>query len=150
MRKITSLILLLCAGYIGAQTNRAEKVKDILQVQFPALVLEDKLIFVASEVNGKTYSMDELSELNRTAGVYEFAKLKGGSKGIICVLIVKDASREIELNKNGISKVLKLKMPQGNSIELETPVFIQSDDSEKVNGLDDVKIFKAVNALITR
>jgi hypothetical protein len=150
MRKITSLVLLLFAGYIGAQTERVGKIKEMLQGQFPALVLEDKLLFVASEVNGKTYSIDELSELNRTAGVYEFAKLKGGSKGLICVLIVKDSSREIELNKNGISKVLKLKIPQGNPIELEKPVFVQADGSEKIQALDEVKIFKTVNALITR
>jgi hypothetical protein len=150
MRKVISLVLMLCAGYIGAQSNKAEKVKEILNTRFPLMNLENKLVFVASETDDKHYSINDLTELNKTASVYEFAKLKGGSKGILCVLLIKDTAREIELNKNGFSNIIKIKVDESKDLTLDKPLFINADGSEREHTSFEVKIFKTVNALITR
>jgi len=150
MRKIIIIILTVWSYSLSGQSVQVSEIKNAITSKFNTVTLENKIVFIASELNGKMFEQEDLKELEKTASVYEFAKLKGGVKGIVCVLIVKDAAREIELNKLGINKVYKLQAMDATKINLENPVFINYEDEIQNHTSGSVKIFNTVNRLITR
>jgi hypothetical protein len=150
MKKISIILLFLWCKAITGQSEGVSEVRNAMNNKYPTVSHEGKIIFIASELNGKKYAPEELKELEKTATVYQFAKLKGGLKGIICLLLVKDASREVELNKLGIEKVMKLQEKDLSSIDLKTAMFVSSDGQVTPYLPNNINIFSMVNSLITR
>lgn len=150
MKKVIIVLLTVWSYSLSGQSVQVSEIKNAITSKFNTVTLENKIVFIASELNGKMFEQEDLKELEKTASVYEFAKLKGGVKGIVCVLIVKDAAREIELNKLGIQKVYKLQEKDATKLNLENPVFINAQDEIQNHNSSSIKIFGTVNRLITR
>lgn len=144
-------MLIVAAGYMGAQQDLYKQVAMQLKKNSPSLILENKVLvinFINTDITNKTIATD----LEKTANVYEYAKLKGGRKGVVCVSIVPSALVEITLNKEGYKKTIKLlKSEIGNTdvAGIENIVFNSAGEVVYKN-IEASKIYESVQNLITR
>jgi hypothetical protein len=82
--------------------------------------------------------------------IYEFAKLKGGLKGLVCVIINKEGdAASIILNKDGATKLIQLNNLDVPSNTVSNFVF-DENGKEVYKNIPSGKIFESINQLITR
>ncbi|MBA2611772.1 MAG: hypothetical protein H0U95_07375 [Bacteroidetes bacterium] len=150
MRKFTLLFLFVASTtFINAQSDLYIKVKKALREDHPEISLDKHLIAVNIWSANNQESREANKQFNKNYSIYEFAKLKGGLKGLICVSINKEGeSATFILNKDGATKLIQL-----NSVEVtNTPSnFVFDDQGQEVyKNIPSEKIFESINKLITR
>jgi len=151
MRKLSFIFLLsTIATFLNAQSDVYLKLKNAIKENHPEINLENKLIAVNVWSANNPESREVNKQLNRVYTIYEFAKLKGGLKGLVCVTINKDGdAASIILNKDGATKLIQL-----NTFEISSASnsnFIFDDKGNEVyKNISSDKIFESVNKLITR
>ncbi|MBL7921604.1 MAG: hypothetical protein JNJ40_14915 [Bacteroidia bacterium] len=151
MRKITLTFLFVALSVIlNAQSDLFSKVKKSLKETHPEVNFDNHLIAVNVWSANDAASREANKQFNKVYGIYEFAKLKGGLKGLICVAINKDGeSASIILTKDGATKVIQL-----NSIELtgvaNGNVVYDDNGVEVYKNIANDKVFESINKLITR
>ena len=138
------------ATFLNAQSDVYLKLKNAIKENHPEINLENKLIAVNVWSANNPESREVNKQLNRVYTIYEFAKLKGGLKGLVCVTINKDGdAASIILNKDGATKLIQL-----NTFEISSASnsnFIFDDKGNEVyKNISSDKIFESVNKLITR
>lgn len=152
MKKIT-LIVLLVAGMnvLQAQSDLFIKIKKAIVENYPDVTIENKLIAVNFWSTSNEQSREVNKQFNKAYKIYEFAKLKGGSKGLVAVAINNEgAATATILNKDGATKLITL-----NSIDISTTneftnvVFDYQGNEVYKNTLPE-KIAESINKLITR
>ncbi|MDP3556986.1 MAG: hypothetical protein Q8T03_06395 [Bacteroidota bacterium] len=150
MKKLSLIFLFsIFAMFLNAQSDVYLKVKKAIQENYPEISLENKLIAINNWSANNQESREANKEFNRIYKIYEFAKLKGGLKGLVCVSINDEGDgASIILNKDGASKLLQL-----NKIEISTPnsnVVFDDKGNEVYKNISSDKIFESINKLITR
>ncbi len=152
MRNRLTLALLLLINFFNAQQEIYQKVCQFLKDNNPDLIVESKLVIInfdnsASQINKTLYS-----ELEKMANIYEAAKLKGGRKGVICVSIIPNSQREIELNKEGYKKIVKIKESDIEFAKDESlsNIAFSSNGEVVFKNADKKEIYELVHKLITR
>ena len=75
------LTLFLFCNLGNSQTDTFQKIKDLLQQYHPELNTENKLIAFTMWSSEDKESREILKRFDKVYTYYEFAKLKGGSKG---------------------------------------------------------------------
>lgn len=147
MKKLFIYLILLSCGPFAAQ-NDYSSIKRALQEQHPSLNLADKIIVVNTWSAGDNESREFNKALNKTVNVYEFAKLKGGVKGVIGVTVYKgsDSGSAILLNSDQAGKLIQV-----NSVSLsEKNTVFDSNGQVLYNSLPANKLFESIHKLVTR
>ncbi|MCE3229546.1 MAG: hypothetical protein K0S32_4097 [Bacteroidetes bacterium] len=153
MKKLFFLILVfLCTGSF-AQENIFQKVKEVLKKEYPDMVLENKLIMInvwsVSDVESREINI----QMDKTVNVYQNAKLRGGPKGIIGVIVCKDTDEKLEeisvtkdkiVKLNNVKDTKKLKSADFNNIVYD------SNGKEVYRNIPSSAVFKSIQQLITR
>ncbi len=149
MKKIFFSLLFVIASLSYAQNKLAVKVKDVLMSNYPQLALTNKLLLVVKEAG----TNDQLKkELQRTSKVYEVAKLDGGKKGLVSVVIVNDLQEELMLKKEGLTNVYFIRSSDLQDCREEgtLPILYSNENTILAESIPSHEIFTTINHLITR
>jgi len=150
------LSLLFIGNPIKAQdANIYENVKSLLISQHPELDFKDKLLAIQFWSQGNQASRDCNIQFEKVYTTYYMAKLRGGTKGVITVLIDTEdtsTSAQISFGKDGIKNCLSLKLSELNSTNFSDPSNFVFDSNGKLiySNLKSDSIFPSFQALITR
>ncbi|MBA3682589.1 MAG: hypothetical protein H0W73_15730 [Bacteroidetes bacterium] len=151
MRKFTLTFLLVALSvFLNAQSGLFSKVKKAIELEHPEIITENKLIAINIWSADDAASREANKQFNNVYKIYEFAKLKGGLKGIVCVAINKDGeSASIILTKDGATKLIQLHNIDLSGVSNSNSVF---DDKgvEVYKNITSDKVFESINNLITR
>lgn len=151
MKKTMLILLVLLTVLATAQDNLYKKIKDRLRAEHPELKTENKLLVVNFWSAEDALSREANQQLNKAYSTYEFAKLKGGLKGMIGVMI--SLNEEISLNditigKDKVNKNISLTtsgLDAGNH-----KCIIYDSNGNVVKESTGTELFKEINQLITR
>lgn len=149
MKKILALLFLFCFSKHYAQSEISKQVKEALNQKYADLVLDNKLLVVNHAASLSDATQQKInSELEKTGNVYQNAKLKGGRKGVVCVMIVDNTDQEIAFKKS-IKNCFLIK---ASDIALTTSktIIIDSEGTIVFDNVDASKIYSSVHSLITR
>ena len=151
MRKLIPIILFFAfTSVLNAQSDLFLKVKQALKETHPEISTENRLIAVNIWSSNNQESREANKQFNNNYKIYEFAKLKGGLKGLICVAINKEGeSSSIILNKDGATKLIQLNDVKIADSNISNIVFDEQGNEVYKNLVPD-KIFESINKLITR
>jgi len=152
MKKISIIILFFLAGKIISQENLYQKIKEQIKKEHPELKLENKLIVVNSWSASDNSSRDNNIQLNKAYVAYEYAKLKGGLKGMIGVSICTDSDKGLEdivLGKDKVTKALKLNNEESFDLNGMSNVIFDSNGNIVQQNIS-ANLFAEINKLITR
>lgn len=146
MKKTLIIAFSFLVSFYSAQQDIYKEVSSYIKQHHPELVTQSKLM-VINFANENAYN-----SLEKTAIVYGNAKLKGGRSGVICVTIVKDASAEIALNKQGFKNMHVINGSQLGLLDSKDidNITFNSNGEVVFQGLEPHKIYEAINQLITR
>ncbi|MBK9283385.1 MAG: hypothetical protein IPM51_03610 [Sphingobacteriaceae bacterium] len=151
MKKIGLITLILISSILSAQDNLYTKIKERLKAEHPEINLENKLIAVNVWSAQDKTSRDMNAELNKAYSIYEFAKLKGGSRGMIGVLVSlnEDLSlNDITLTKDKTEKAISV-VSNGLNVSGIKNVIFDSEGTVIQKNLE-AGLFKQINQLVTR
>lgn len=151
MKKITLTFLFVAFSiFLNAQSDLFLKVKKAIQEEHPEISTDNRLIAINVWSANDQTSREANKQFNNVYKIYEFAKLKGGLKGIVCVAINKDGeSASIILTKDGATKLIQLNKADLSGLSNGNAVF---DDKgvEVYKNISSDKVFESINKLITR
>lgn len=152
---ILTLSVMLCAAWSTAQTEAYVKLRKAIAESHPEIVLDNKLIAFNIWSVSDPESREANKSFEKAYSVYEYAKLKGGPRGIVIATVNTDnltGAAVITLNKDGVSKSISLKaedlrelISSGN----KNMVF-DSNGNQVYTDLPVSTIFSSINQLITR
>jgi len=150
MKRITLLLLLFLANHYFGQ-NSFEKIKNELMKNHPEVLLDNKIIIVNYwSVNDQSNKEANL-ELNKTVTVFEHAKLKGGKKGVIGVIVCSDSNKtgvEVSLNKGNLLKPYLLGGDFSESVNKN--IVYDAEGNIVYKNLSASELFDSIQQLITR
>ncbi len=145
------LFLFLLVSFLGkAQVNLFKQIKEAIALENPKINFDEKLLALNVWQASDSESREANKEFDRMYKIYEFAKLKGGLKGVVVAqLNISDETASIILNKDGIVKLIPIKMDIGELKSRKNVVFNSNGDLVYEN-LQSQTIFKSFLNLITR
>lgn len=154
MKKL--LLAILCtAGFLGlkAQNSLYNKLTEMINEK--GIATNNKLIGVTVwSINNKEERNNNLA-FDKAMRVYEFAKLKGGEKGLVMVSVCRNGwngETTIVFNKDGNTKLIPL--DNTNAIEPEllptSNLLFDCQGNMLYNNLKADEVFTAIHKLITR
>lgn len=156
MKKLFLIIsTFFLSTFLNAQSDLYVKIKKVLQQTHPELVTDNKLIAINIWSVEDANSRETNKSFEKTYTVYEFARLKGGLRGIVFVALNLDnlsSTATITLSKDGVIKSISLKAEdvEGlNSYEIENIVF-DSTGNFVYKNLPPSTVFSSIQSLITR
>src|ERR1043166_5309067 len=91
MKKIILIMLMFTFVNVFSQSQLYMKVKERLQQEHPELKFENKILVINVWSPASVESREKNNELNKAYTTYEYAKLKGGTKGMVGVVINKES-----------------------------------------------------------
>ncbi len=151
MKNITIITLLFIAGKIYSQENLYQKIREKIKKEHPEMQVENKLIVVNIWSVNDQASRNANIQINKAHTSYEFARLKGGSKGMVGVLLCTDndlKSETIILNKDKVAKSVLL---TNDGLDLGgVSNIIFDSDGNVINKNMSTDIFEKIHQLITR
>lgn len=148
---ITAMLFLTFIVKVNAQTDLYLKIKSQLKNEHPEINLENKLIAVSFWSPDNSESREANKDFNKAYKMYEFAKLKGGFKGIVCLAVNKTGENaSIILNKDGVNKVITLNGIDAKNYSTVTNVVFDSQGTEVFKNISHEQIFESIHNLITR
>lgn len=154
MKKLATIVLLVFMVKANAQLSLFVKIKNQLTIEHPEISLENKLITLNIWTSADKNSRDANKMFNKVFNAYEFAKLKGGVKGIIGVTINKlNETATIILTKDGVNKLIQISnvsLINDIATTTTTNIVFDSEGNEVYKNLASDKIFESINKLITR
>lgn len=152
MKRSLTIALLFVISFCGAQKEIYQKVSGLIIQNNPDLKIEGKVVVINFDRISPQLNKTLYSQLEKTANVYEVAKLKGGKKGVVCVTIVNDTQAEVVLNKEGYKKLVKIKITNLGTISVENIKNIAFDSNGDVvfKNINENEIYESVHKLITR
>jgi len=148
MKNIIYILFTLFSVNVFGQQALYNKVNEVLVNKgFNSTSLDNKLTAI-SYYNG---SVNLAKELDKTMSVYQYAKLKGGKKGIVVVMIVDNIDQQIQLEKLGYTHSIKIvKSELGDVIPDVTTVVYNSDGQVVLKDKKEGEVYTSVQQLITR
>ena len=154
-KNIFTGFIILNTFLLSAQSNLNFEVKNLIFSQYPNTNIENTLLAINFWSVSDSKSRDLNKAFEKVANTYEFAHLKGGSKGIVVLLINKDnlsSLANISLSKDGIKKSINLKLSDLKQHNSDLPSNIIFDSNGKIiyDNLEAINVFEKINQLITR
>lgn len=156
MKKLALIMFaIVFASSVNAQSDLYFKIGTFLQKAYPEIITSNKLIAINIWNVDNLESRESNKSFEKAYKIYEYAKLKGGSRGFISILINKDNLSNIAsiaILKDGIKKSLSLKIDELEALKNADFLNIVFDSDGKVvyKNLPSSKVFESVNQLITR
>lgn len=156
MKKSLLVLFLTTLAFFGkSQDDIYLKLRKIITETHPEISLENKLIAYNVWSVDNAESREANKGFEKAYKVYEWAKLKGGLKGIVVVAINKDnltSTASIAFSKDGLSKSISIKYEDvfdGKSTVAPNAVY---DASGKIvfTNLNSQSVYSSINSLITR
>lgn len=149
------LSVVFCTASFKAQTDVYVKLKKAIQASHPEIMLENKIIAFNIWSVSEQESREANKSFEKSYKVFEVARLKGGSKGIVVVLVNTDnlsIQATIQLGKDGVSKSISLKGEDLTEITdtHNTNMIFDSNGNELYRNLPSGTIFRTFQNLITR
>jgi len=137
-----------------AQTSLYQNVKKLISEIHPEISTENKLIAFNVWSIEDPDSREANKSFEKAYTVYEHARLKGGSKGIIVIAVNKNnltSEAVITFAKDGIIRMIPVKWTELEGIGqgLNNCVF-DSSGNEVYKNLSAQNVFSSINHLITR
>ncbi len=140
---------------LHAQENLYPKLVNKIKELHPEIKLDSKLIAFNIWSLEDQESRKANQAFNKVFGVYEFAKLKGGTKGFVAIAVNRgnpNSEAAITLSKDGNTKIVSIPLgdiPELNAQQNSNMVFDSMGNSVYTN-LKSNEIFESINKLITR
>ncbi len=159
MKSIYVTIFVLGVLLSKAQTSLYNKLNSFLTSQTKEVLVNQRLIAVNVWAASDKNSRDLNVEFEKAYKAFDYAKLKGGNKGIVVLNINLDkntVSGDIILKKDGITKLVKipsdnieiLKEIKGKSSGYN--IVFDSNGNMVYENLAPASVFKSIQQLITR
>lgn len=152
MKKAFLFVLVATVKTMLAQDPLYTKICQRIKAEQPELRTENKIMVVNVWDPSSQESRKKNVQLNNAYTTYEFAKLKGGSKGMIAVLIciVPDINQqEIVLGKDKVSKAIRIADSRAFGVTETGNYFFDSNGNIMSKNVA-VDLFREINQLITR
>lgn len=150
MKKQLLLLFVLLSFFGRSQVTLYKQIKDAISIENPKINFEDKLIAVNLWQANDLESRNANKEFDKVYKTYEFAKLKGGLKGVIVANInITDQTASILLKKDGIEKLITIKVDTTEFRGKKNIVFNSNGDNVLEN-LASTDVFKSFINLVTR
>lgn len=155
MKKPLFVFCLLASGLmLSGQNTLYKNIKQLILQTHPEISTDNRLIAF------NIWSMDDQESRETNKGferayqVYEFARLKGGSKGMIVIAVNKDnlsPEAVITFSKDGITKMIPVKISdlKGIGEGISNCVF-DSNGNQVYSNLSAPLVYSSINHLITR
>jgi hypothetical protein len=141
--------------FTNAQAPNFSELRQLIYASNPDLEINDHLIaFNVWQMNDAESRLSNQS-FEKAYAVYEFAKLKGGNKGLIVILFNQDnlsTEAVILLQKDGVKRVLSLPVNALNASKLgaiRNGVYSSEGQLLRTN-LSANQVFDFIHSLITR
>jgi hypothetical protein len=151
MKKLLILLFLAFIVKANAQTNLFTQLKNKLKIEHPEINLDNKLIALNVWSAADQNSREANKQFKKAYSVYEYAKLKGGSKGIVCLSINKtDENAQIILVNDGVTKLIPIKLDNENDLNELNNIVYNSDGVIVYKNMLNENIFNLIHKLITR
>ena len=150
MKKQILLLFVLLSFYGNSQVTLYKQIKDAISIENPKINFEDKLVAVNLWQASDLESRNANKEFDKVYKTYEFAKLKGGLKGVIVANVnVTDQTASILLKKDGIEKLISINI---NVPELQGKknLVFNSNGDKVLENIPSSDVFKSFINLITR
>ncbi|MFO0358077.1 MAG: hypothetical protein ACK50A_14070 [Sphingobacteriaceae bacterium] len=152
MKKLFVLLMVLFFGNIKAQESLRSNLNLILNQKYNELITDNKLLLLhsASANLDQTQNITN-EELEKTAKVYANAKLKGGKKGLVCVVIAENTDQVIALKK-ALKYCYVINKADVEKIDLKerSTMIIDSEGNISNDQVQSNAIYSTVQSLITR
>jgi hypothetical protein len=151
MKRILILFSILVSQGFYSQTDLFKSLKERIMVEHPEIKQENKLIVVNVWSAGNAASREASRQLDKASVAYEWAKLKGGPKGMTGIVICADDDETMEkvvMDKDKLKKAISIKK-DGLDLKGISNIIFDHDGNvlaKNVNG----DIFEEVHKLITR
>lgn len=151
MKKNLLIVLVFMSTVVVSQEAFYQKIKESITQQYPTLKLENKLIVINTWAESDIDSRKMNAGVDKAYATYEYAKLKGGTKGMIGVIVCRDQNNNIgiALNRDKIGKAISLKNISPEDLAgFSNVIFDSKGEIVKKNIAGD--IFEEIHTLITR
>jgi hypothetical protein len=151
-------ILFFAAHFSKAQSSLFIKISSAISVQ-KGSPLENKLIALNVWSAENKASRNLNTEFDKVGKIYEYARLKGGPSGIVCVALSLDQDKvkvEVALQKDGITKLINFTNEDKDLVKaLENKpagynILFDKGGNIVYENLKEGTVFSSVNQLITR
>jgi hypothetical protein len=152
MKKLFVLLMVLFFGNIKAQESLRSKLNLILNQKYNEVITDNKLLLLHNaSANIDLTQSNTNEELEKTAKVYANAKLKGGKKGLVCVVIAENTDQVIALKKNlKFCYVINRTDLEKIDLNKRSTMIIDSEGNISKNQIQSNAIYSTVQSLITR
>lgn len=158
VRKCLVSLFLLAGFWISAQTATYADVRTLIESQIGGeLHLDSRLIALQVWSVNSPESREQNKAFDKAYTTYEWAKLKGGQHGIVCITICLDQSSTatIAYQKDGITKLQTVSLqtlsaPGLQNLSSTYNVVYDSGGQKVYESLPSSKIFSSIHQLITR
>ncbi len=159
MKPIYVTLFVLGTLFSKAQTSLYNKLSSFLNSQTKEVLIDQRLIAINVWSSTDKNSRDLNTDFEKAYKVYEYAKLKGGNKGVIVLNINLDnnsVNGDITLKKDGISKIIAI--PSGSSEILKElkgkssgyNIVFDSNGNMVYENLAAGSVYESIHKLITR
>jgi hypothetical protein len=154
MRNLLLTITLLFCLSSKAQNDTYARLKNIIRQTHPEIITDDKLLaFNVWSVN-EPESREANKSFDKVNTVYEYARLKGGLRGVVIVAINKDnlsGMATVAYTRDGIHKLISLPAADLEGMDLSNSNMVfDSSGNEVYRNLPSSQVFSSFNQLITR
>lgn len=152
MKKIFLLFIVFCFSTIKAQDALRNNINLVLSQKYSDINTTNKLLLVHRVSSSQEQSKNDITnELEKTTKVYANAKLKGGTKGMICVVIAENTNQVIALKKNlKYCQVLSEDDFESSTLKAFTTTVIDANGNITNDHVQAKSIYSTIQSLITR
>lgn len=143
----------VCLSFTKAQTGLFNKVKLLLQQTHPEIALDNKLIAINVWQLSDMRSRELNKDFEKAAQVYQVAKLKGGTKGLIVVCVNRDhltAEAVVAMSKDGIVRSVSLSLDELSEAAAIKNIVFDMYGNEVYADLENGQAYPSIQKLITR
>lgn len=154
-RLIIYSVLLVSCLFAKAQNPTYNQLLSIVKAKLPNIDLSNKIIAFHVWSAGNNASRETNKEFDKVQKLYEYAKLKNGTKGIVVVSCNVDnvTTGSITAGKDGIANVVSINKNEYSvlsNVSAGTNVVYDNTFSKIYENLSADKIFNTFNQLLTR
>lgn len=150
MKKTILLLLVLLSFYGKSQVSLYKQIKDAISAENPKINFDEKLIALNVWQASDVESRNANKEFDKVYKIYEFAKLKGGLRGVVVANVnLMDQTASILLKKDGIEKLITISI-NSNELEGKKNLIFNSNGDKIFENIESTQVFKTFNNLITR
>jgi hypothetical protein len=158
LKKIFLFLFASIAFCATAQTASFADVRTLIQSQADGIDLNNRLVALQVWSVNSPESREQNKAFDKTFTTFEWAKLKGGKHGIVCITVCIDpsSSATIAFTKDGITKLKTISkqdvayLTSLQSLNASYNVVFDANGQKVYESLPSGKIYSSIQQLITR